>query len=464
MNRSILRSSVGTALALALAFGCGTAVHPPHTTTTNGTTGGNCTLPSTISTNLTLDGSCNPWRVTSGGTLVEGAAIPVLTIDPGVTVAFDQGATLGVGVNGPGGLHAVGTPSAHITFTSSAALPKAGDWAAVELFDNTLQSSEVGYADFDLGAGGWNSANGYAGPQGALITDSSTTPFQVLLHDLTFSHNGGNGLVMNGFGVGFAKGSGQLAVNDWASGSAPFVVTANEAGTLPSSLTAPPQSNGSPAVVDLIDGDASPGSGGGAWVMQTQTWPSLSLPYLLDGQTQGTGSQGVQSGINIEGNGSSVATLTIAGPNTLELRDWGSIEVDPQSTGQGNLVVSSGVTFTSLLAPKQAAAGSWSGIHFHVTSAGLAGSSLTGVTVEGAGGNWTIGSASLSGSIFLDGPVTVPTSQAIGPSITGSSILAYPSGDCGIIAGGISQASLSSYTAASSANTFGDPSNTVCGD
>ncbi len=138
---------------------------------------------------------------------------------------------------------------------------------------------------------------------------------------------------MTAFSIGFKAGSGKLTVNDWGAGSEPFVIAANQTGTIPATLSVPAQSNGTPAVVDVIGGAGGPvGGGTSSWVMSNQTWPALPIPYLLDGATQGTGSDGVQSGISIDSAGSNPITLTIAAPNTIEMRIWGSIEVDPNGS------------------------------------------------------------------------------------------------------------------------------------
>ena len=63
--------------------------------------------------------------VATGNVTIEGGSNPVLTIEPGVTVKFSSGRGLFVGSTYSGGLQAVGTAADPITFTSSAAAPRA---------------------------------------------------------------------------------------------------------------------------------------------------------------------------------------------------------------------------------------------------------------------------------------------------------------------------------------------------
>ncbi len=83
----------------------------------------------------------------------------VLTIDPGVTVLFEDDAglefgDLGMNMNGPvllpGSLQAIGTPESPITFGSAAPVPLAGDWQGLrfspEAASSTLQHCVIQHA------------------------------------------------------------------------------------------------------------------------------------------------------------------------------------------------------------------------------------------------------------------------------------------------------------------------------
>ena len=405
----------------------------------SGSSSGDCTLPATISTNMTLTTSCPVWHVTASGTTVAGSGNPVLTVDPGVTVAFDKGGFLSIGTSAPGGIVAAGTPDAGITFTSGAANPAAGDWSALALGDQTLSTSILAYADFEfgsgVGSGGNTSSNDgytYSEPAGALIVYGGTNGLSLVLHDLAFSHNAGNGLVYDNFNAGFAAGSGNLKVDDVAAGFEPFVISANQAWTLPTTISGP-----TATAVDLICGDGCPpGTGGEALVaadepnMAPNTWPAIPLPYLVDGKTVGMG-----GGVQIEGAGNSTATLTIAAPNTLEFKSGGVINVDPNGSAQAAFVATANqaqpIIFTSSVNPSAPSSGSWGGIQFTAPNSGghnLALSKLQGVTIRGAGDS-TLSHGSVS-QVVID---ILSGSSSDGPVIAGCTIEDYPTSACGIV-------------------------------
>ncbi len=370
---------------------------------------------------MTLTKACSPWRVQAPGSFVSGSGNPVLTIEAGVTVELDADAYLSIGVDNPGGIVAVGTSSAPIVFTSSATNPTAGSWASVSLGSQTLSTSQIAFANFMYGGGMNNDGYSYTAKAGSLMVFGDK-PLSIPIHDVTLSHNSASGLVFDGTQVMYGAGSGNLTVNDWGSGAYAFIISADAASSTPKTLTAPSGS------VELICGnDCQAGTGGMALVDRTQTWPAIQLPYVVYGQTG--------NGLQIEGTGSAV-TLTIDAPNVLEFGTTGSILVDPNGSGLGDLVAvgttSNRIVFTS--SASAPTAGAWPGIKYVVSPSGQAGSQLVDCDVKYGGGFFklasTIGSCSLA-----EGPVYVSLSltAAAGPTITGCSIQNYPSADYGII-------------------------------
>ena len=103
-----------------------------------------------ISQNTTWNVAGSPYIVTGNITLYAQ-----LVIDPGVTVAFNSGASLAVGGNSifPGSIIAVGNSSQAIRFTSNQTNPLAGDWGGITLsrIDPTPPESRFEYCVFEYG-------------------------------------------------------------------------------------------------------------------------------------------------------------------------------------------------------------------------------------------------------------------------------------------------------------------------
>lgn len=77
----------------------------------------------------------------------------VLTIEPGVTIKFENGSGITVAYNGGfGAIKANGTASKPILFTSNASVKNAGDWDAVWLY-NGASGSSFNYCTFEYGGG-----------------------------------------------------------------------------------------------------------------------------------------------------------------------------------------------------------------------------------------------------------------------------------------------------------------------
>ena len=88
----------------------------------------------TISSNTTWTLTGSPYIVT-GNVLVQGAASPVLTLQPGVQVLFNQNTDIRIGTTSglPGIIQAVGTAASPIVFSANAGSPTPGYWAECNL-------------------------------------------------------------------------------------------------------------------------------------------------------------------------------------------------------------------------------------------------------------------------------------------------------------------------------------------
>ena len=93
---------------------------------------------------------------------LEGAATPVLTIGPGMTFKFAADQTLWVGYGDPGKLVVSGSAAAHVTMTSLASTPGAGDWQGIIVWNDsqaTLAYADISYAGGNTGMAGGVAAN-----------------------------------------------------------------------------------------------------------------------------------------------------------------------------------------------------------------------------------------------------------------------------------------------------------------
>lgn len=117
-----------------------------------------------------------PYRIggpTGGKSLVVAGdgAVPLLTIEPGVTLRFDKEVRLAVGSSTSGGpatgaLRAEGTAAKPIVFTSAAATPAAGDWVGILLGGTPDARDAISHAKVSF-AGGASQISSYDCPSPA---------------------------------------------------------------------------------------------------------------------------------------------------------------------------------------------------------------------------------------------------------------------------------------------------------
>jgi hypothetical protein len=438
-------------------------------------------VPASITENLTLTLACSPWHVHAPVVQVGGTSTPVLTIEAGVTVLFDKGTYLLVGGAGgtddagtlAGGLQAVGTKALPITLTSSAATPKAGDWGNVWLQSATKPDSTMQYVNVEYAGAQVLPNTAAPADNGAIIVDSGDSGdgvgvlIQILLSNITVSSTGSSGIVFFGHQAGFAPSSGQITVNDWATGGYPIIIDGNDADTLPLTIITP--ASRTDAAVGIITEDSNIGGGAQTLIDHSLTWPPIPIPYAIDSTLfPDIG----QCGLFIDGTGTTIATLTIAAPNTIKFGTPCGIYVDNQNIGQGLLIAqgtssSNQVTFTSLKATP--AAGDWGGIQFFASeSTGQGGSTLDYCTMSYAAA--LASGEDPTAAIWVDMYLTDGTGPTIENCTFNDYVLATPppppvDGCCGIVASSTSNdTSYGSLTAGASGNTFnpGGTGSDVC--
>ena len=129
--------------------------------------------------------SCSSYLVTGSVVVPPGVR---LTVEPGTTVRFDSLAALLV----QGTLVARGTPSSPITFTSSKALPSAGDWGYVYFADSSADATFDADGTYTGGSIVQHAIVEYAGGAGGAAL-SAENAFPHVDHD-TIRNNKGAGV------------------------------------------------------------------------------------------------------------------------------------------------------------------------------------------------------------------------------------------------------------------------------
>lgn len=291
------------------------------------TIGTGCVLGPEVNASTTISASsCGVYDAPQG--LNVTGATTVLTIDPGVTIAFGAntslsvtgGAGLIVGAVGPSNGPSSGPPCAPVVFTSDSTAPTPGIWDQVYIQAPSAPGSSISNLIVQYaGSMSYSTSIGYS----AFELDGRPTPyalgdFTVQLANVTLSHNGAQGFLFYGNHTGPAPGSGTLTVTDNPAGADPFNLFPDAAGLLNNvslSVGAATQGTVHLAIPGVI------GNTNTEIVDTTQTWPSVwPLVYVL-GEPQNVFRSQADSPVLDVASGpaadAGLAVLTIAAPNTF---------------------------------------------------------------------------------------------------------------------------------------------------
>ena len=250
---------------------------------------GQTSVSGTISTSTTWTLANSPYVVT-GTVTVDGATNPVLTIQPGVSVKFNSGTGLVIGLSGgnTGALQANGTSSQPITFTANTASPTPGFWQGV-YFQNCAGSSSLSYATVQYG--GSNSLF-RAGLQVATTCSPS-------LSNLTVQNN--------------------ALVGAWISGGAPVIATSTfSANPVGMSVSSP----GAPTLQTVtLSGNSGVGLAIGAGAAATLQTVTISGNTGFAMQLDASATLAPVTGLTLSGNGTNAAQLLSSG-NVTASTTW----------------------------------------------------------------------------------------------------------------------------------------------
>jgi parallel beta-helix repeat protein len=256
---------------------------------------GDTNVSGTLSSDTTWLASASPYIVIDSVVVSSGRT---LTVEPGVTVKFNGGKSLVV----LGKLIAVGTSTAPITFTSSAASPARGSWGYIEIQAGANPASEFTFATISYGGGGGSGAlkvvNGTANLNNVTVTESSTSGIRLesssaqSLNQVTVSSCTSSGVHIEG-----QTGLNTIA-NSTFSGNGAYGI--NLAGGARASVTNSAFTNntdyaiGAQVHTDLqgLTGLTATGNGSGAknsigyrggYLYGNETWRNGSLGYVITG-------------------------------------------------------------------------------------------------------------------------------------------------------------------------------------
>ncbi len=363
-----------------------------------------------------IDGTAVTWSGTvEVDSIVHVSHGGVLTILPGTTIRFAQGAGLLVGYGSEGTLIADGEPANKITFTGTSPTP--GWWCGIELGEQTR--CDAGHTLMDNCIIEYTGNSGGSGRQPAAIGawGSGGAGPRLPLTNIEIRNYTAYGFVLTD-GAEFASACLGLKIHE---GNCPFYVDANTVRTIPAD-TQNLYTN-SRNVVEVGGNDPR--------VTITGTWPKIFAPVYC-----------LMNDLNVYG-----CTLTIAAGCTIRVAFGCRIDVgDTGGSGTPAATLNCPGTSTSpgaYFTAENNTYGGWGGIWFYDNTFG----DLQYVTVEKGGG---VAASGYAGNIYIYRGTMQNT-----PTIQHSTIrYAYNSAIPATTYGIVGYYHNKSYTGATDSNSF----------
>lgn len=316
-----------------------------------------------------------PYRV-DGSIDVRGPADPVLTINGGVTLQFEDGEWLEIGDNEPGGLIVAGRADAQVVFESRSNAGNAGSWYGIVLHTETLSGTVIDNATVrDAGRTGF----GVVG----CLTIRSATQGRITVRNATFERCAQSAIGAGSNTFAFAS----VTANTFSQSAAGFMLEANSVGSVD-------------GVQTYMTTPANITTGGD--VDRTATWIAQGVPW--------TARQSVEVG------GVNSPVLTLAAGVEVLFRDGEWLRVGDGMAG--GLVVSGTMMSPVILGTSNAvgAAGDWYGLflqdqtlsgtaieYLQLSNAGRTGFGVRGgVTLDGTGSRVSIMRSTFSDNAQAD--------------------------------------------------------------
>jgi hypothetical protein len=290
-----------------------------------------------------------PYVSDNGFTLVNYDESALLTMAAGAVLKLGEGAAIRVDRNG--GLTLAGTGSDPVTITSASSTPMQGDWANIEVRDESVAE----HNDFDF----------------AVIEYGGSSQFGCVevWHDASVAVT--DSTIRQCADVGLQADTG-AELRDFVDNTlienldGALQVGANEVDQLGYGTYGPNDFDGVLVYLDYLDHDA--------------TWLDLDVPYVID------------NGFDIEGDAGSSAVLTLDPGSSLLMGDNGSVVVRGDAGLTLDGTEAEPVTISSMYATP--APGDWN--HIELRSDSLAASNRFSHTHFSYGGGSNFGQLSLS--------------------------------------------------------------------
>ncbi|MCD6161146.1 MAG: cadherin-like domain-containing protein [candidate division Zixibacteria bacterium] len=281
----------------------------------------------TIDTDSTWALLYSPYTIT-GDLYIEAAGNgATLTIEPGVEVRLNENIEILVSYTNSeyGAIIAEGTQANPITFTSSAAIPDAGDWERIHFYQGTLPTTKFNHCIFEYG--GSNLSYGMIYIRGCAVA----------IDNSTIRYSGTYGVDLHEDGEFSSFTGNKLYAND----AAPIRIKANYAHTI--------------GVIDSIATDYGIIVEYDKYEQTNETWLAHDVPYTITGD------------VYVGKTGISGATLNIEAGATLKFEENIEMLVSYTDDENGAIIangtVDNPITFTS--ANPIPAAGDWERIDFY---------------------------------------------------------------------------------------------------
>ena len=330
----------------------------------------------TIAANRTWKTCALPYIVT-GNVYVQDASAPVLTIEAGNTVRFNNSGQITANYQNKGGIVAAGTSTAPILLTSNAASPAAGNWLGLYFGSYAGgPASSLSYTTIEYGGNGYNNRGGVTVYTQSPAFDHATirnnawggvavyggSPSFI---DTTFATNGGPGInVLNPATLTLAR--------DTFTGNSGYAVTAAATTVFPDNSGLAASGNTGGNYLEIRAGT----------IGTSTTWPLSAIAYVVTG--------------NLYVEGASSPILTIAAGNTIRFNNPGQIAVNNSAKGglQAIGTAAAPILFTS---NGTQSAGYWQGLWFGAAAAGPQ-SNVAYATIEyGGNGYYNRGGVTVTG-------------------------------------------------------------------